>query len=128
MVGDRKIGSAKKVSWDFHLGMNSVGHFISVVLWTVKFHLWYISIGSTFLVTCWALLIIWIRHTFLLGKINSVPLRKRLPEDSPALTLTLGLAIFASVNKMLIVLMLKYILYISYIPSGTWKIKADMFE
>lgn len=46
----------------------------------------------------------------MLGKIKSVPLRKRpLEDDPPALTLTLGLEIFALVNKMLIVLMLKYI-------------------
>lgn len=48
MVGDKKIGSDKNFSWDFHLGMNSVGNFLCVVLWTVKLHLWYNSIGSNF--------------------------------------------------------------------------------
>lgn len=104
MVGDRKIGSAENVSWGFHLGMNSVENFISVDLWTVKLHLCYVSIGNTFLMTCWALPIIRVRHTFSLGKINSVPLRKRPHGDLPAQTLTPCLEILLLVNEMLIFL------------------------
>lgn len=89
-----QIGSDKNFSWDFHLGINTVGNLICVVLWTVKLHLWYISIGSTFLKTCWVLPVIKIRHTFSLGKINSTPLRNRLLVDLLAQILTPGLEIF----------------------------------
>lgn len=124
MVGDRKIGSAENVSWGFHLGMNSIESFISVVLWTVKLHLCYISIGNTFLMTCWALPIIRVRHAFSLGKINSVPFRKRPLGDVPAQTLTAGLEMLLLVNAMLIFLFLKCVFL--YYP-GTGKLKKACF-
>lgn len=125
MVGDRKIGSAENFSWGFHLGMNSIESFISVVLWTVKLHLCYISIGNTFLMTCWALPIIRVRHTFSLGKINSIPFKKRLLGVVPAQTLTPGLEMLLLVNGMLIFLFLKYVL--SVFPWH-WQIKVDMLH
>lgn len=68
--------------------------------------------------TCWALLIIERRHKFYLGKIHSIPLRKRPFENSPALTWTLDLEMFILANKMLVVL----IIYIFIFPGALGKL------
>lgn len=55
------------------------------------------------------------------NKIYSVPLRKRPLEDPPTLTLIQGLEAFPLVNKMLILLLLRYIFHT--FPEALGKLK-----